>query len=168
MGAAGRDFHDFNVVYRDDPNTEVVAFTATQIPGIDGRRYPPELAGELYPEGIPIAPEAELEEVVFENDVDLVVFSYSDVPHETVMHAASRAMSSGADFALIGPRGIMLESTKPVIAICAVRTGCGKSQTTRPASMCGSYSSRSSMVVWCRARSSWSPKRCTRWAARSP
>jgi predicted GTPase len=131
MGAAGRDFHDFNVVYRDDPNTEVVAFTATQIPGIDDRRYPLELAGELYPEGIPIVPEAELEELVAENDVDLVVFSYSDVPHETVMHAASRAMSAGADFALIGPRGIMLESTKPVIAVCAVRTGCGKSQTTR-------------------------------------
>jgi predicted GTPase len=131
MGAAGRDFHDFNVVYRDDPSTEVVAFTATQIPGIDDRRYPPELAGELYPEGIPIVPEAELEELVYENDVDLVVFSYSDVPHETVMHAASRAMSAGADFGLIGPRGIMLESSKPVIAVCAVRTGCGKSQTTR-------------------------------------
>jgi len=131
MGAAGRDFHDFNVVYRDDPGTEVVAFTATQIPGIDDRRYPAELAGELYPEGIPIVPEEELEELVFENDVDLVVFSYSDVPHETVMHAASRAMSAGADFGLIGPRGIMLESSKPVIAVCAVRTGCGKSQTTR-------------------------------------
>ncbi len=131
MGAAGRDFHDFNVVYRDDPDSEVVAFTATQIPGIDDRRYPPELAGELYPEGIPILPEEELERVVYDNDVDIVVFSYSDVPHETVMHAASRAMAAGADFGLIGPRGIMLESTKPVIAVCAVRTGCGKSQTTR-------------------------------------
>jgi len=131
MGAAGRDFHDFNVVYRGDPNTEVVAFTATQIPGIDDRRYPPELAGELYPEGIPIVPEAELEELVREQDIDLVIFSYSDVPHETVMHAASRAMSAGADFAFIGPQGMMLESTKPVIAVCAVRTGCGKSQTTR-------------------------------------
>jgi predicted GTPase len=131
MGAAGRDFHDFNVVYRDDPDSEVVAFTATQIPGIDDRRYPPELSGELYPDGIPIVPEDELEHVVYDNDVDIVVFSYSDVPHETVMHAASRAMSAGADFGLIGPRGIMLESTKPVIAVCAVRTGCGKSQTTR-------------------------------------
>ncbi len=131
MGAAGRDFHDFNVVYRDDPSSEVVAFTATQIPGIDDRRYPSELAGELYPDGIPIVPEAELEELVFENDVDVVVFSYSDVPHETVMHAASRAMAAGADFAIIGPRGIMIESTVPVIAVCAVRTGCGKSQTTR-------------------------------------
>ncbi len=131
MGAAGRDFHDFNVVYRDDPGTEVVAFTATQIPGIDERRYPPELAGEFYPDGIPIVPEAELETLVREEDVDLVVFSYSDVPHETVMHAASRAMAAGADFALIGPQGIMLESTKPVVAVCAVRTGAGKSQTTR-------------------------------------
>ena len=131
MGAAGRDFHDFNVVYRDDTDSEVVAFTATQIPGIDDRRYPPELAGELYPNGIPIVPEADLEQLIYDNDIDIVVFSYSDVPHETVMHAASRAMSAGADFGLIGPRGMMLESTKPVIAVCAVRTGCGKSQTTR-------------------------------------
>ncbi len=131
MGAAGRDFHDFNVVYRDDPGVEVVAFTATQIPGIDDRRYPPELAGESYPDGIPIAPEAELERLIREHDADLVVFSYSDVPHETVMHAASRAMAAGADFGLIGPRGVMLESNKPVVAVCAVRTGCGKSQTTR-------------------------------------
>ena len=131
MGAAGRDFHDFNVVYRDDPDSEVVAFTATQIPGIDDRRYPPELAGTLYPDGIPIVPEEELERLVYDRDVDIVIFSYSDVPHETVMHAASRAMSAGADFGLIGPRGIMLESVKPVIAVCAVRTGCGKSQTTR-------------------------------------
>ena len=131
MGAAGRDFHDFNVIYRNDPDSEVVAFTATQIPGIDDRRYPPELAGELYPDGIPIVPEDDLEQLVAEQDVDVVVFSYSDVPHETVMHAASRAMAAGADFGLIGPRGIMLESTKPVVAVCAVRTGCGKSQTTR-------------------------------------
>jgi predicted GTPase len=131
MGAAGRDFHDFNVVYRDDPSTEVVAFTATQIPGIDDRRYPPELAGELYPDGIPIVPEAELEDLIREQEADLVVFSYSDVPHETVMHAASRAMAAGADFGLIGPRGVMLESSKPVVAVCAVRTGSGKSQTTR-------------------------------------
>ena len=131
MGAAGRDFHDFNVVYRDDSGVEVVAFTATQIPGIDTRRYPPELAGEHYPEGIPIVPEAELESVIHANEVDLVVFSYSDVAHETVMHAASRAMAAGADFGLIGPNGMMLESTKPVVAVCAVRTGAGKSQTTR-------------------------------------
>jgi predicted GTPase len=130
-GAAGRDFHDFNVAYRDDPVVEVVAFTATQIPGIDERRYPPELAGEHYPDGIPIAPEAELERLIDEHDVDLVVFSYSDVAHETVMHAASRAMAAGADFGFIGPRGVMLESTKPVVAVCAVRTGAGKSQTTR-------------------------------------
>jgi predicted GTPase len=131
MGAAGRDFHDFNVIYRDDPDSEVVAFTATQIPGIDDRRYPPELAGEHYPDGIPIVPEDELEDLIGRYDVDIVVFSYSDVPHETVMHAASRAMAAGADFGLIGPRGIMLESSKPVVAVCAVRTGCGKSQTSR-------------------------------------
>jgi predicted GTPase len=131
MGAAGRDFHDFNVVYRDDPGFEVVAFTATQIPGIEGRRYPPELAGELYPDGIPIVPEDDLEALVREQAVDLVVFSYSDVAHETVMHAASRALAAGADFGLVGPRRMMLASEKPVVAICAVRTGSGKSQTTR-------------------------------------
>jgi len=147
MGAAGRDFHDFNMVYRGNPSTEVVAFTATQIPGIDDRRYPPELAGELYPDGIPILPEAQLEELVREQDIDLVVFSYSDVPHETVMHAASRAMSAGADFAFIGPRGMMLESTKPVIAVCAVRTGCGKSQTTRAVATALAEQGLTSVVV---------------------
>ncbi len=147
MGAAGRDFHDFNMVYRDDPSTEVVAFTATQIPGIDDRRYPPELAGELYPDGIPILPEAQLEELVREQDIDLVIFSYSDVTHETVMHAASRAMSAGADFAFIGPRGMMLESTKPVIAVCAVRTGCGKSQTTRAVATALAEQGLTSVVV---------------------
>jgi predicted GTPase len=131
MGAAGRDFHDFNVVYRDDPSVEVVAFTATQIPGIADRRYPPELAGERYPAGIPIRPEAELESLIRDLKVDTVVFAYSDVSHEQVMHAASRAMAAGADFSLLGPARTMLESTRPVVSVCAVRTGCGKSQTSR-------------------------------------
>ena len=131
MGAAGRDFHDFNVVYRDDPAVEVVAFTATQIPGIADRRYPPELGGERYPAGIPIRPEAELESLIRELRVDTVVFAYSDVSHEQVMHAASRAIAAGADFSLLGPARTMLESTRPVVSVCAVRTGCGKSQTSR-------------------------------------
>jgi predicted GTPase len=131
MGAAGRDFHDYNVVYRDDPSVEVVAFTATQIPGIDDRRYPAELAGPLYPAGIPILPEAELDRIVREQCADLVVFAYSDVSHESVMHAASRALASGADFALLGPARTMVRSSRPVVSICAVRTGAGKSQTTR-------------------------------------
>jgi predicted GTPase len=131
MGAAGRDFHDFNVIYREDPSVEVVAFTATQIPGIDERRYPPELAGPLYPDGIPIVPEADLDSLIRDAAVDRVEFAYSDVSHQTVMHAASRAMAAGADFGLVGPGRMMLESTKPVVAVCAVRTGAGKSQTTR-------------------------------------
>jgi predicted GTPase len=131
MGAAGRDFHDFNVVYRGDPNVEVVAFTATQIPGIADRRYPAELAGDGYPAGIPIRPEAELEQLIADLDVDTVVFAYSDVSHEQVMHAASRALAAGADFKLLGLNATLLESTKPVVAVCAVRTGCGKSQTSR-------------------------------------
>jgi predicted GTPase len=131
MGAAGRDFHNFNVVYRDDPASEVVAFTATQIPGIAGRRYPPALAGERYPTGIPIVAESELDDLVRREKIDEVVFAYSDVSHETVMHAASRALAAGADFALLGPRRTMLASRRPVVAICAVRTGSGKSQTTR-------------------------------------
>ena len=131
MGAAGRDFHNFNVVYRDDPETEVVAFTATQIPGIAGRRYPVELAGERYPLGIPILPEEELDQIVRRYEVDEVVFAYSDVSHETVMHAASRALAAGADFTLLGPNRTMLRSRLPVVAVCAVRTGSGKSQTTR-------------------------------------
>ena len=131
MGAAGRDFHDFNVVYRDDPSVEVVAFTATQIPGIADRRYPPELAGERYPAGIPIRPEQELEGLIAELHVDTVVFAYSDVSHEQVMHAASRALAAGADFKLLGPNATLLDSTKPVVSVCAVRTGCGKSQTSR-------------------------------------
>ena len=131
MGAAGRDFHNFNVAYRDDPTIEVVAFTATQIPGIADRRYPAELAGERYPDGIPIRPEAELESLIRELRVDQVTFAYSDVSHETVMHAASRALASGADFELLGPTRTMIESSRPVVAVCAVRTGCGKSQTSR-------------------------------------
>ncbi len=131
MGAAGRDFHDFNVAFRDDPGVEVVAFTATQIPGIANRRYPPGLAGALYPDGIPIVAEDDLERVVREEKVDAVVFAYSDVSHEHVMHSASRALALGADFILLGPARTMLESTRPVVAVCAVRTGSGKSQTTR-------------------------------------
>ena len=131
MGAAGRDFHNFNLVYRDDPDTEVVAFTATQIPGIEGRRYPPELAGPRYPDGIRIHPEDELARLLRELEVDEVVFAYSDVSHEFVMHRASQVLAAGASFALLGPAATMLSSTKPVVAVCAVRTGAGKSQTTR-------------------------------------
>ena len=131
MGAAGRDFHDFNVAYREDPEVEVVAFTATQIPGIANRRYPPELAGERYPRGIPIVAEADLERLIADHAVDAVVFAYSDVSHETVMHAASRALAAGADFELLGPHRTMLESRRPVVAVGATRTGAGKSQTTR-------------------------------------
>jgi predicted GTPase len=131
MGAAGRDFHNFNVAYRDDPEVRVVAFTATQIPGIDDRRYPPELAGSAYPDGISIHPEEDLPKLIRELDVDDVVFAYSDVSHETVMHRGSLVLAAGANFVLLGPDATMLESTKPVVAICAVRTGSGKSQTTR-------------------------------------
>ncbi len=131
MGAAGRDFHNFNTVYRDDPDTEVVAFTATQIPGIEGRRYPAELAGRRYPEGIPIRPEQELARLIREHRVDQVVFAYSDVSHEYVMHRGSEVLAAGASFTLLGPEATLLASTKPVVAICAVRTGSGKSQTTR-------------------------------------
>jgi predicted GTPase len=130
-GAAGRDFHNFNLVYRDRPEYEVVAFTATQIPNIDGRRYPAELAGSLYPDGIPILPEAALEELVREHEIDSVVFAYSDVTHEHVMHIGSRALAAGASYHLISPRHTMLATPKPSVAICAVRTGSGKSQTTR-------------------------------------
>ncbi len=131
MGAAGRDFHNFNVYFRDNPDYQVVAFTATQIPNIEGRRYPPELAGHLYPEGIPIYPEEELTELVRRYQVDQVVFAYSDVSHEYVMHKASQALVAGADFRLMGIGSTMLTSRKPVVAVCAVRTGSGKSQTTR-------------------------------------
>ena len=131
MGAAGRDFHNFNVVYRDDPETEVVAFTATQIPFIENRRYPPELAGSRYPGGIPIHLEESLSRLVKELRVDQVVFSYSDVSHEYVMHQASVVMAAGASFVLLGPNETMLDASVPVVAVCAVRTGSGKSQTTR-------------------------------------
>ncbi len=131
MGAAGRDFHNFNLVYRDRERFEVVAFTATQIPDIDGRAYPTELAGKLYPDGIPIHAEEELPRLIRELNVDDVVFAYSDVPHEYVMHKASQVNALGANFVLLGARETMLKSRKPVIAICATRTGCGKSQTTR-------------------------------------
>src|SRR5438552_5354595 len=130
-GAAGRDFHNFNLVYRGRPEYEVVAFTATQIPNIDGRRYPAQLAGSLYPEGIPILPESALEQLVREHEIDSVVFAYSDVTHEHVMHIGSRSLAAGASYHLIAPADTMLESTKPSVAICAVRTGSGKSQTTR-------------------------------------
>jgi len=130
-GAAGRDFHNFNVVYRERPEYDVVAFTATQIPNIDGRVYPAELAGSLYPQGIPILPESALEQLVRQHEIDEVVFAYSDVTHEHVMHVGSRALASGASFRLISPHQTMLPSSKPVVAICAVRTGSGKSQTTR-------------------------------------
>ncbi|MGH2820122.1 MAG: cyclic 2,3-diphosphoglycerate synthase [Actinomycetota bacterium] len=131
MGAAGRDFHNFNVAFRDDPSQEVVAFTATQIPYIAGRRYPPELAGPSYPEGIPIVDESELAALVRDREVDEVVFAYSDVSHEHVMHAASTALASGADCRLMGPRSTMLDARVPVVAVCATRTGSGKSQTSR-------------------------------------
>ena len=131
MGAAGRDFHNFNVVYRDDPTRDVVAFTAAQITGIAGRRYPPALAGGLYPKGIPVVPEDELEACCRAHGVGEVVFAYSDVTHADVMHRASRALAVGADFLLLGPDRTMLRAAKPVIAVSAVRTGCGKSQTAR-------------------------------------
>jgi len=130
-GAAGRDFHNFNLVYRGRPEYDVVAFTATQIPNIDGRVYPAALAGSLYPDGIPILPESALEQLIREHEIDEVVFAYSDVTHEHVMHIGSRALAAGASYRLISPRLTMLPSSKPVVAICAVRTGSGKSQTTR-------------------------------------
>jgi len=131
MGAGGRDFHNFNVAYRDDPDTEVVAFTAAQIPGIDDRRYPPSLAGPNYPNGIPIWPESKLVELIRGEWVDEVVLAYSDLSHEDVMHKASIALAAGADFKLLGPASTMLSSRKPVVSVCAVRTGSGKSQTSR-------------------------------------
>jgi predicted GTPase len=134
IGAAGRDFHNFNVHYRGDPSHEVVAFTATQIPGIDGRVYPAELAGDLYPDGIPIYAEDGLEAWIRDLAVDEAVFSYSDVSHETVMHLGSRVLAAGADYVLLGPRSTMLRAGVPVVAVCAVRTGSGKSQTTRAVS----------------------------------
>jgi predicted GTPase len=131
MGAAGRDFHNFNTVFRDNDSYRVVGFTATQIPNIEGRIYPPKLAGGLYPEGIPIYPEEELADLIRKHDIDQVIFAYSDVSHEYVMHKASQVLAIGADFRLMGTKETMIESSKPVVAVCAVRTGSGKSQTTR-------------------------------------
>ncbi len=131
MGAAGRDFHNFNVFYRDNKDYEVVAFTATQIPNIEGRKYPAELAGSLYPAGIPIFPESDLVDLIKRFNVQQVVFAYSDVPHEVVMHKASTVLAAGADFRLMGVETTQVKSVKPVVSVCAVRTGSGKSQTTR-------------------------------------
>ena len=131
MGAAGRDFHNFNVYFRDNPDYEVVAFTATQIPDIEGRTYPAELAGKLYPKGIPIYAESDLLKLIAEKKVEQVIFAYSDVPHEYVMHKASIVLAAGADYRLMGLKNTQVKSTKPVVSICAVRTGSGKSQTTR-------------------------------------
>jgi len=131
MGAAGRDFHNFNVMYRSNELYEVVAFTATQIPDIEGRVYPTELAGDLYPDGIPIHDESKLESLIKELDIEEIVFSYSDISHEDVMHKASKVIAAGAHFKVLGGSPTMIKSTKPVISVCAVRTGCGKSQTTR-------------------------------------
>jgi predicted GTPase len=131
MGAAGRDFHNFNTVFRDNDAYEVVAFTATQIPNIEGRAYPPELAGSLYPGGIPIFPEEQLLDLIAQYNIDQVIFAYSDVSHEYVMHKASMVLAAGADFRLMGTRRTMIKSSKPVVSVCAVRTGSGKSQTTR-------------------------------------
>ncbi len=131
IGAGGRDFHNFNVVYRNDADTEVVAFTAAQIPGIDDRRYPAELAGLRYPDGIPIRPEAELTELIRANDIDEVVFAYSDLSYPDVMHRSAIVLAAGASFTLLGPDATMIDSTRPVVAVVASRTGCGKSQTSR-------------------------------------
>jgi predicted GTPase len=131
LGAAGRDFHDFNVCFRDDPEYEVVAFTAAQIPGIEKRRYPAELSGPLYPDGIPIYPEEQLAELIRSKSIQQVVFAYSDISHVALMHLASRALAAGADFRFVGPERTFLNSTRPVISVCAVRTGCGKDSVVR-------------------------------------
>jgi predicted GTPase len=131
MGAAGRDFHNFNVFFRGNKDYEVVAFTATQIPGIGGRNYPPELSGELYPDGIPIFPEEDLIKLIKDEKIDQVIFAYSDVPHQYVMHKASSVLAAGADFRLMGINTTVIKPSKPLVSICAVRTGAGKSQTTR-------------------------------------
>jgi len=135
MGAAGRDFHNFNVYFRDNPDYEVVAFTATQIPNIEGRQYPAELTGAQYPQGIPIYPESDLIKLINESEIEQVIFAYSDVPHEYVMHKASAVLAAGADFRLMGTDNTQVKSKKPVISVCAVRTGSGKSQTTRRVSL---------------------------------
>ena len=147
MGAAGRDFHNFNVIYRNDPQSKVVAFTATQIPNIEGRLYPPELSGELYPDGIPILDEVDLSRLISEFKVDDVVFAYSDVSHEYVMHKASKVLKCGSNFKLLGGEKTMIKSNKPVIAIGAVRTGSGKSQTTRRVAEVLTYAGVSVAVI---------------------
>ena len=131
MGAVGRDFHNFNCCYRENESVEVVCFTATQIPDIDGRKYPAELAGNLYPDGIPIYDETELTDLIKKFDIEEVIFSYSDVPHEYVMNKGCLVNACGADFSILGAKKTQIKSTRPVISICATRTGCGKSQTTR-------------------------------------
>jgi predicted GTPase len=131
MGAAGRDFHNFNIYFRENPRYKVMAFTMAQIPWTEGRLYPPELSGPAYPQGIPIHPEDRLTQLIRQHGIDLVCFSYSDVPHAEVMHRASVVTAEGADFILLGATYTMLRSKKPVVAVCAVRTGSGKSQTTR-------------------------------------
>ena len=145
MGAAGRDFHNFNIYFRGNTRYRVIAFTASQIPSIENRYYPPELAGPLYPEGVPIHPESQLPDLIRKHRIDLVALSYSDIPHVEVMHKASIVMANGADFILIGATYTMLKSRKPVVAVCAVRTGCGKSQTTRK--VCEILSRRGRKVV---------------------
>ena len=147
LGAAGRDFHNFNVVYRDNPDYNIVAFTATQIPDIAGRKYPAALAGKLYPRGIPIYDEAEMTNLIKKLKVDEVVFAYSDVKHETVMNRASQAMAAGANFILLGPRDTMIPSKKPVLSVCAVRTGSGKSQTSRKAALILKKKGRKVVVI---------------------
>ncbi len=131
IGAAGRDFHNFNTVYRNNPNYKVAAFTAAQIPNIAGRRYPADLAGSLYPEGIPIVEQSELAELIKNENIDECIFSYSDIHYQKLMNLAALVNAAGADFTLLGPKATMIKSSKPVIAVCAVRTGCGKSQTSR-------------------------------------
>ena len=134
LGAAGRDFHNFNVYFRNRPDYEIVAFTATQIPGIEGRTYPPDLSGSLYSTGIPILPESDLPKIIREKNIDLVILAYSDLSHEEVMHKASLALACGADFRLMGPKTTMVKSKLPVVAVCAVRTGAGKSPVSRSVS----------------------------------
>ena len=141
MGAAGRDFHNFNVFFRDNKDYEVVAFTATQIPNIEGRRYPAGLAGSLYPEGIPIFPESDLERLIADLKVDQVIFAYSDVPHEYVMHKASLVLAAGADFRLMGMRSTQIKSTKPVVSVCAVRTGSGSRSNSGASTAAGKAAS---------------------------
>ncbi len=145
VGAAGRDFHNFNVYFKDNPRYQVIAFTAAQIPSIERRVFPPELAGAHYPDGIPIYPEGEMASLIREHRIDLVAFSYSDISHIEVMHRASVAMAEGADFILLGATYTMLKAKKPVIAVCAVRTGAGKSPTTRR--ICEILRKRSQKVV---------------------